>query len=203
MTTETKSHYTIDEVALWNAGINPDRCGGCVDFAAEDQLPGWELAVEYRDQIEAQILNGELIPSIDNTPVERRVDDDQPTVSAYTPIETFHEQFSLSFEDAQSWRPAGSPFKSQKPKTNNANSDKPAAISTFLMLAMAIEELGFYQKYNQQGRKGGQAATITHFQDLARKYKIYQRFSKSNLERNINAATNAFAEHSNLFIEDD
>ena len=202
MTTETKSHYTIDEVALWNAGINPNKCEGCVEFAAEDQLSGWELAVEYRDQLELEILNGEVIPSIDNTPVEHRVDDDQPTVSADTPIETFHQQFCLSFDDAQNWRPAGNPFKSEQPKTNKSNAEKPAAVSTFLMLAMAIEELGFYQKYNQQGRKGGQAATITHFQELARKYKIYQKFSKSTLQRNINAAKNAFAEHSNLSIED-
>ena len=120
MTTETKRNYTIDEVALWNAGINPDRCEGCVEFAAEDRLPGWELAVEYRNQLEAQILNGELIPSIDNTPVEHIVDDDQPTVSAYTPIETFHQQFFLSFEDAKNWRPAGNPFTSTPVRTSDS-----------------------------------------------------------------------------------
>ena len=144
MTTETKLHYTIDDVALWNAGINPDRCEGCVDFAAEDQLPGWELAVKYRDQIETQILNGELIPSIDNTPVEKIVDDDQPPVSANTPSETFHKQFYLSFEDAKNWRPAENPFTS-KPSAKYPH-DSHNRRRCFVLSIDGVHESGSSQK---------------------------------------------------------
>ena len=179
MTTETKSHYTIDEVALWNAGIDPYDCEGCVDFAAEDRLPGWELAVKYRDQIELQILNGELIPSIDNTPVEHIVDDDQPTVSADTPVETFHEQFLLSFDDAQNWRPAGNPFTSKPVKSRGDSHNE----CDLLIIGILTDQ--FYQ----EGERGGQKSAMYHIQHLAEKLHLSDKnLSDATLKRRLKAA---------------
>ena len=183
MTTETKSNYTIDEVALWNAGINPDRCEGCVEFAAKDRLLGWELAVKYRDQIEAQILNGELIPSIDNTLLEKIVDDDQPPVSIYTTGEKFHEQFYLSFEDARKWRPAENPFKSKQPKTNRADLKKPTQSSTLLMIALLTTD--FYSDDKHEG----QTMAMRHIQLMAEKLGISDKnLSEATIKRNLKAA---------------
>ena len=181
--TDTKQNYTIDEIALQKAGIDPRTCYESVQCAVDRKLTGYEKAESYLEQLWEQIEAGTLEPALVLPPPDGEIGSDEVYLSA---------------EDAENWQPEDNPFNSQQPKINKADSKKPAQSSTLLMLAMLIEELGFYQKYDKQGRKGGQIATINHFQELAEKYRIYGKLSKTTLQRNIADAKNTLREHSHI-----
>ncbi|WP_163371115.1 hypothetical protein [Endozoicomonas acroporae] len=68
-------------------------------------------------------------------------------------------------------------------KAEKEKSDSPTK-SVYMTLGLLIKELGYYKKYDQQGRKGGQEATINHIRDLAKEYGLTSKnLSKTTLHR--------------------
>ena len=80
----------------------------------------------------------------------------------------------------------------EKPSTRKKTSydpDEPPPRSVYSVLGLLLADLKYFEKYDEQGRKGGQDRTITHIKELAEKYHVSDKgLSKSNLQRVINTA---------------
>lgn len=95
-----REEYSVDEVALRKAGIDPYTCSGSVDEACRLKLPGCEKAMAYITELCEQIKHDVL----------------QPTTMPYFPgdiitpgIDSFN--IYISKNDAVSWQPATLPIK--------------------------------------------------------------------------------------------
>ncbi len=180
-----REDYSLDEVALMKAGINPMHCRDSVQCAIDRQLPGCYQAeanlMKLYEDCEAGIL--------------------KPTRIIKPPIGVLGtDDIYISKEDAENWQPEAPPIQPaniepKAPDRITHQEDKPSQTGTLLMLGLLIKELGFYE----QGKKGGQDKTIAHIQELARQHKVYRNLSRTTLQRNIGAALDKLIEISNTY----
>lgn len=98
--TDTKQNYTIDEIALLKAGIDPRTCYESVQCAVDRKLTGYEKAESYLEQLWEQIEAGILQPALVMPPPDEEIGSDE---------------IYLSVDDAENWQPEqGIPSKQAK-----------------------------------------------------------------------------------------
>lgn len=127
MNADTKQDYTIDEVALWKAGIDPRTCYESVQCAVDRKLPGYEKAESYLEQLWEQVEAGTLKPSLVLPPPEPEG----------RMIVIGLDEVYLSAEDAENWQPEQDmPLKQPKGEELSGKS-----LTTHLNLERALIKL--------------------------------------------------------------
>ena len=173
--------YSLNEVALMKAGIDPRECCNSVHYAIKKNLPGCHKAFLYLEQLIEQVESRQL--------------------QAVTYIEAEDgvlgsEDILISKEDAERWQPGDLPIK---PVISEPNPDKPKTErdkrSTLLAFALLARHTGLYEKYNGQGRKGGQKAIAQLIRNTAEEldYSL-QRLSMQTLQQLLKEAEDALIE---------
>ena len=206
MKPDNKEYYTIDEAALLKAGIPVELCNGKVRAAMKQRLPlpRWDIAEFFLLQLktavelnkidyEVERLEGRLQPTITYL-VHRDILNNWPELE-YPPIpskvsEYLKEREGQTIETTPTRKKKTEPV--EKPATRKKTSydpDEPPPRSVYSVLGLLLADLKYYERYDEQGRKGGQEATINHIQGLAEELHISDKgLSKSNLQRIINTA---------------
>ena len=136
MLPDSKNYYPLERFVLHKAKIDPDGCHGSVDEAITKQLPGWERAEAYLNQLENYYYSGD---ESDDTII------DDGNFGLY-----IHKPF------AQSWRPMSEKEANEIRKKVSASRDT----SLLLMLAMFIEESDVWQEHD--GTRGAQSKLADH-----------------------------------------
>ena len=176
-----REEYSLNEVALMKAGIDPRECCNSVHYAIKKNLPGCHKAFLYLEQLIEQVESRQL--------------------QAVTYIEAEDgvlgsEDILISKEDAERWQPEDLPIK---PVISEPNPDKPKTErdkrSTLLAFALLARHTGLYEKYNGQGRKGGQKAIAQLIRNTAEEldYSL-QRLSMQTLQQLLKEAEDALIE---------
>ncbi|WP_252177947.1 hypothetical protein [Endozoicomonas sp. 4G] len=146
--------YSLDEVALMKADIDPMVCRDSVKCAIKRQLlPGCYQAEAYLMQLIEQVEAGILKPT-------RTIEPPPGIIGS--------DEIYISKEVAENWQPeapALSPANCEPiPVETKSAKDKR---STLLAVAILARYTGLYQKYDEQGRKGGQKAIAQLIRDTA------------------------------------
>ena len=165
MQPDSRKDYSLEDVALLKADINPESCNYSVERATSLKLPGWEKARLYLEQLCKQIENGQLTQAKTLEPEKEVLGSDE---------------IYLTEEDAINWNPdEDNPLKPAKAISQN----KPAAASALLIIGLLTEQ--FYL----DSERGGQTATMRNIQLLAERYGVSDKnLSEATIKRNLKAA---------------
>lgn len=181
MKPDNEDYYTTDEAALIRAGIPISLCNE-VAHAKAQNLPEWQKAETYLIQLRVAIAEGIIQPA---SPEFIKNDPDMAFICSGTKY--------VSRDILNNWPEVDYPPDPKQKQKALCNTDAPKSV--YLMLALLIKELGFYEKYNEKGLQGGQDSTIKHIQDLAIKLGLSDKnLSRTTIQRHINKALNALKE---------
>lgn len=216
MKPDLTDYDTLDVTALKKAEIPIELCDGCVRYAMKQELPRYQIAGFFLLQLETAIKLNLIDFILDNGDgflqpeyfVHKDILNNWPEMD-YPPI-PYDVAVYLKEREGQTIAPNPTPpglikrrparkkktEPVEKPATRKKTSydpDEPPPRSVYSVLGLLLADLKYYEKYDEQGRKGGQGATINHIQGLIEELHISDKgLSKSSLQRIINTALDVF-----------
>lgn len=190
-------YYPIDFIALKRANLTKYGCE-TVQKAKKRGLPRWDIAdfflLQLKTAIELETIEyiGEWVESNGFNCeyvylVHKDILSNWPALN-YPSIPKKVIAYLKILEGHIAEDPPTQPETTKRKKTSY-DPDEPPPRSVYSVLGLLLADLKYFEKYDEQGRKGGQDRTITHMKELAEKYHVSDKgLSKSNLQRVINTA---------------